>query len=150
MAQTYPPDWDQRRRRVYERDNYTCQNCGIEGGPAGDAELHAHHVVPLEKEGSNELSNLKTLCAKCHEAVHQDEAMARTADASVRDENRPLAALSESEQLWVIAAGILYPVFGTFFVGLFLESLLKAQLQLSAILFLASVGYVKYRNALLD
>lgn len=70
MTSRYPPDWDSRRKRVYRRDNYTCQNCGIKGGPRGNAELHAHHIVPKSKGGTHKLTNLKTMCNQCHNAIH--------------------------------------------------------------------------------
>lgn len=66
----YPDDWDGRRRRVYKRANYSCRNCGAEGGSSGSTELHAHHVVPISRGGTHELSNLKCLCNKCHSKVH--------------------------------------------------------------------------------
>ena len=61
----YPLDWDVRRRRVYVRDGYRCKNCG-----ASDTEVHAHHVVPLLQGGSNDLTNLTTLCTACHTLIH--------------------------------------------------------------------------------
>lgn len=67
---SYPSDWDQRRRQVYQRDGYTCQRCGRGGGPNGMAELHAHHKVPRSKGGSHSLSNLETLCRECHNQKH--------------------------------------------------------------------------------
>lgn len=76
----YPPDWEQRRRAVLARDEYTCQRCGEASGPhAGDegVTLHVHHVRPLSAGGSNRLSNLVTLCADCHEAEH-DHVVARS------------------------------------------------------------------------
>lgn len=66
----YPSDWDSRRRNVYKRDNYECQNCGKKGAHRGDAELHAHHIVPISKGGSHKKSNLKTLCRRCHSKIH--------------------------------------------------------------------------------
>lgn len=72
MSSDYPADWDQRRRDVYERDRYTCQNCGRDGGKGGSAELHAHHIVPKSAGGSHNKSNLKTVCAECHRAIHGD------------------------------------------------------------------------------
>jgi hypothetical protein len=66
----YPSDWDSRRKNVYRRDNYTCQNCGAKGGPKGHHELHAHHIVPKSKGGTHKLSNLKTVCSRCHKAIH--------------------------------------------------------------------------------
>ena len=72
MADRYPANWDSIRRSIYDRDNYRCQNCGIRGGPHGNGELHAHHIVPLSRGGSDNQENLKTLCKECHKAVHGD------------------------------------------------------------------------------
>lgn len=66
VTRDYPSDWDSRRKRVYERDNHTCQNCGASGQ---SVELHAHHIVPKSNGGSHDLSNLTTLCPECHNAA---------------------------------------------------------------------------------
>jgi Restriction endonuclease len=69
----YPPDWDARRKAVYERDNYTCQDCGLRSGPhAGDggAILHAHHLISLRDGGRHHLANLVTVCQYCHDGIH--------------------------------------------------------------------------------
>jgi len=70
MSREYPSDWNSRRKAVYQRDNFTCQNCGRRGGPHGNYELHAHHIVPKSKGGTHRKSNLKTLCKQCHNAIH--------------------------------------------------------------------------------
>lgn len=70
MDNGYPEDWDSRRREVYQRDGYACQNCGRQGGPGGNVELHAHHVVPKSKGGTHQRRNLITVCAQCHRAIH--------------------------------------------------------------------------------
>jgi 5-methylcytosine-specific restriction endonuclease McrA len=62
---SYPNDWDDLRRRVYARDGYGCGNCGAAG-----VELHAHHIVPLSRGGTNNMTNLTTLCATCHGRLH--------------------------------------------------------------------------------
>jgi 5-methylcytosine-specific restriction endonuclease McrA len=61
----YPDDWDDLRRIVYARDGYRCMNCGASG-----VELHAHHIVPLSRGGTNNLTNLTTLCERCHTLLH--------------------------------------------------------------------------------
>jgi hypothetical protein len=68
--QSYPENWDSLRRQVYNRDDYQCQNCGSKGGPRGNTELHAHHVVPRSSGGNDAMSNLVTLCSNCHERIH--------------------------------------------------------------------------------
>ncbi|GAB3034086.1 HNH endonuclease [Natronobiforma cellulositropha] len=74
----YPPNWDTIRRQVYDRDDYTCRNCGIRGGQYGSAELHAHHIVPISSGGSHALTNLSTMCAECHAAIHTNAVAPRT------------------------------------------------------------------------
>ncbi|WP_336346203.1 HNH endonuclease [Halalkalicoccus ordinarius] len=73
MAKGYPSDWDSRRRAVYKRDGYTCQNCGAQGGPYGNTELNAHHIVPKSKGGTHSKNNLVTICKPCHNAVHYNQ-----------------------------------------------------------------------------
>lgn len=68
----YPDDWEARRSRVFRRDDWTCQRCGRAGGRRGDAELHAHHKVPKSKGGSHNVSNLTTICDRCHAVEHDD------------------------------------------------------------------------------
>ena len=68
----YPNDWEEFRKKVYEKDYYSCQNCGLMGSARdeGATELHAHHIVPLSKRGNNILSNCVTLCEFCHKKCH--------------------------------------------------------------------------------
>lgn len=66
----YPGDWNSRRKDVYKRDDYSCQNCGRTGGQRGNAELHAHHIVPKAKGGTHSKSNLVAVCKQCHNAIH--------------------------------------------------------------------------------
>lgn len=69
----YPPDWEERRREVLQRDDFRCQLCGRRGGPYAEDEavhLHAHHTVPPSEGGSNDVDNLITLCDLCYEHHH--------------------------------------------------------------------------------
>ena len=47
-----------------ERDNWRCQICGCQQN------LQVHHQQLRSQQGSNEESNLITLCAGCHEGLH--------------------------------------------------------------------------------
>jgi rRNA maturation endonuclease Nob1 len=87
MADNYPSDWNSRRKSVYQRDGYKCQNCGRLGGTQGNAELHAHHIVPINKGGSHSKTNLKTMCSQCHNAIHNDS-QAPTATGSIQSKER--------------------------------------------------------------
>jgi hypothetical protein len=61
----YPSNWEELSKAVRERDGYRCSYCG-----SPNLVLHTHHVIPLSRGGSNAMSNLKTLCEKCHRAKH--------------------------------------------------------------------------------
>lgn len=52
------------RRRAKERDNYTCQICGL----ADKEVLEVDHIIPkfIRPDLKSELSNMLTLCANCH------------------------------------------------------------------------------------
>jgi 5-methylcytosine-specific restriction endonuclease McrA len=66
----YPPDWGERCAIVKERDGHKCTQCGYpDGFRRRSRELHVHHVVPLAKGGTNEITNLITLCHVCHRKV---------------------------------------------------------------------------------
>ncbi len=56
---------------VYQRDRYTCQDCGDARG----GNLHAHHVKPFatHPELRLDVSNGVTLCEGCHKARHAAE-----------------------------------------------------------------------------
>jgi 5-methylcytosine-specific restriction endonuclease McrA len=55
------------RKKVYERDDYTCKCCGIKG-----ASLNAHHLESYAHNPNlrTELDNGVTLCKKCHREFH--------------------------------------------------------------------------------
>lgn len=52
---------------VLNRDNYTCQCCK---GKHKDSKLEVHHIIFRSQGGSDEQSNLITLCHTCHKNLH--------------------------------------------------------------------------------
>lgn len=54
-----------RRKAVLHRDNYTCQCCGKK-----NCQLQTHHIIFRSHGGSDDESNMITLCKECHKGVH--------------------------------------------------------------------------------
>jgi hypothetical protein len=52
---------------VLTRDSYTCQSCK---NKKKDSRLHVHHIIFRSNNGSDDESNLITLCKTCHDALH--------------------------------------------------------------------------------
>jgi len=63
--QPLPQNWNTLRKTILDRDNYKCNVCKAE-----DLELHVDHVIPRKYGGSNDESNLRTLCKHCHICRH--------------------------------------------------------------------------------
>ena len=53
-----------RRIEVLEKYKFRCAYCGASA--ADGASLEVDHIIPVSKGGSNELSNLQTLCKSCN------------------------------------------------------------------------------------
>lgn len=70
----YGPSWHPSRRDARERDNFTCQRCGVTESELG-RELDVHHIKPFRPFGvdnhtvANQLDNLISLCNICHKIV---------------------------------------------------------------------------------
>lgn len=52
--------WTHRRPAALKRDEYKCLNCKTMKN------LNVHHIIPRKLGGTDDLKNLRTLCAKCH------------------------------------------------------------------------------------
>ena len=54
--------WDETRRKVWERDNGECTHCHV------SVALNVCHIDHIQsgRLGTNELSNLRVLCRRCH------------------------------------------------------------------------------------
>jgi hypothetical protein len=59
--------WDVIRRKVFERDNYTCFYCGKSKDKDG-VRLVCDHIDALTKGGGNEFNNLVSACKECNRA----------------------------------------------------------------------------------
>ena len=59
-----PEDWDEIRQERIGIDGNQCANCGSTGI------LQVHHIVSKQHGGTDELSNLRTLCTECHGNAH--------------------------------------------------------------------------------
>jgi len=65
--------WVSWRKQVYERDDYTCQQCDVKG-----IELHPHHIIRvkdcIKDDNLNlvyDVNNGVTLCKPCHQLKHK-------------------------------------------------------------------------------
>lgn len=57
------------RKKVFERDDYTCYKCNVRGGELNAHHLNAYNVFP---ELRYTVSNGVTLCQPCHISFHKD------------------------------------------------------------------------------
>lgn len=62
------------RARVLDRNGNTCRMCGIAAGDLDDrtgrpARLHVGHIVDKSRGGSDDESNLRTLCSTCNQGA---------------------------------------------------------------------------------
>ena len=63
----HDPDWVEVRKTVLRRDNYQCVECRT---PCRAADADVHHLLPRASGGTDEPSNLVTLCDGCHASHH--------------------------------------------------------------------------------
>lgn len=52
------------RKYVFNRDNYQCKSCGK---TQQETQLTVDHIIALARGGSNDISNLQTLCSRCNQ-----------------------------------------------------------------------------------
>jgi 5-methylcytosine-specific restriction protein A len=64
-------EYKTNRKRALVRDGFACRQCGA------TEHLTVDHFVPLARGGDNSLSNLWTLCTRCHDLKTRDEAKVR-------------------------------------------------------------------------
>jgi 5-methylcytosine-specific restriction endonuclease McrA len=65
---------------VYQRDSWKCRHCG------NRQTLDPHHVIYRSAGGSDEMSNLLTLCRHCHiDGVHGGKLRIEVLRTTARD-----------------------------------------------------------------
>lgn len=66
--------WQKLRLSIYERDNYTCQECGDRNhaGRGATIRLEAHHIQSVNEAPHliSDPNNIVTLCRSCHKKTH--------------------------------------------------------------------------------
>ena len=63
----YGREWKRIRDR-YANSHPLCEMCLKEGRYTPMTEVH--HILPIKQGGTNENSNLMSLCHSCHEKIH--------------------------------------------------------------------------------
>jgi RNA-directed DNA polymerase len=67
-------EWEELRRQILQRDDYTCQHCG------DTSNLEVHHLTARHQGGTDDPANLITLCENCH--IQDDAYRAKFAQQS--------------------------------------------------------------------
>jgi predicted restriction endonuclease len=63
----YGSEWAYIKEQVLQRDGYKCVICGN----SNKMLLQVNHIKPKAHGGTNEMSNLVTLCVFCHAKYHR-------------------------------------------------------------------------------
>jgi Restriction endonuclease len=70
VRKRYGSAWRKIRAR-FVKDNPLCVKC-LEFGKLTPVE-EVHHILPLSKGGTHDVSNLMSLCKSCHSKISADE-----------------------------------------------------------------------------
>ena len=62
----WPPDWDERKRRVIRENGSICSHCDEE------QDVYLLHDIPVFEGGTNELENLTLICVTCYRSVYRE------------------------------------------------------------------------------
>jgi len=64
QSRGYGYQWVKLRKRILKRDSYLCQNC-LRNGIITEAK-EVDHILNKKRGGTDEDSNLESLCSPCH------------------------------------------------------------------------------------
>ena len=76
-ARKYGRGWKRIRDR-YVKKNPLCERCLLEGRYTPVEEVH--HIIPINRGGTNDEDNLMSVCRSCHNKIHIEQG-----DRCVRD-----------------------------------------------------------------
>ena len=62
----WPPDWDERKRRVIRENGSICSQCGKE------QDVYLLHDIPVFEGGTNELDTLRLICRACYTSMYRE------------------------------------------------------------------------------
>ena len=62
----WPPDWDERKRRVIRENGSICSHCGEE------QDVYLVHDIPVFEGGTNELDTLRLVCRACYTSMYRE------------------------------------------------------------------------------
>lgn len=99
-----------KRRRILERDGHTCQVCGVPAGmdfpnePGRKAVLTIGHIIPNNRGGSDDESNLRAECTRCGDQARDITTDPPSAD-SIFTRAQHVGGLKEKKRLygWMVA-----------------------------------------------
>lgn len=63
--------WQKLRKRILERDKYLCMLCAEQGRLSEATDVD--HIINKAKGGTDDESNLQSLCAPCHKEKTSNE-----------------------------------------------------------------------------
>lgn len=94
-----------KRRRILERDGHTCQVCGVPAGmdypgePGKKAVLTIGHIIPNNRGGSDDDSNLRAECTRCGDQA-RDITMDPPSADSIFARAQHVGGLKEKKRLY--------------------------------------------------
>ncbi|AWB28647.1 HNH endonuclease [Halococcoides cellulosivorans] len=87
-----------------ERDQFTCQSCGLKSTRIERVPFDIDHIVPKSEGGTHALENLQTLCPVCHAEKHPDVDRLQRRARQFRQRNRPSTLFRAIAVLTVLPA----------------------------------------------
>ena len=88
--------WLEKRKYIYQRDNYRCKICGL-----GNRTLQVHHKVYFSKTYPWDVpdKHLITVCLKCHEHIHNTKKIKTISNKKIINDARKAKKLEKFKRL---------------------------------------------------